>query len=1124
MNNKPSMEHTNRYLINIFERYTDLKKSKKQDLDNNDLWKIFEYYSCIRLSEEYQKPFYEYDDIDPSFKELNKMSRNDTGIDCSDLTDTIVQCKLRKNTLTWKDCSTFFGSQVIFSAELKKPVVRWEHLIITRNKDCRLSENLLERKELFIDKPYIKRELIDFCEKLITNPPIYPTINNDFKLRDYQVEAIDVIKKNKKNVIICLPTGTGKNSIIIHSFRPKKKYLLLVPRIILMDQIKKEIIRHKPTMKNKIQVIGDGTNTFDENKLITVCVFNSVHLIESHFMNFEKIFIDEAHHISKPAIYYEKDDNESSDYLSDDETADNDITDDSQDELKNTKNYIRIIKSLVRYNNNVYLSATIDPIDGFEYFSRDIRTMIDLKYLSDYQIHVPIFNDDPTNKNICEHMLKNYRNIIIYCNSQKEGKQINKLFNGLRPNSSEYIDCNTSKKKRNIVIDKYQNGELAFLVNVRILVEGFDAPITRGVCFMHLPTNKTTLIQIIGRCLRLHPTKIIANIILPFTSSEDEKSICNFLNVMARNDSRIRKSFQNKILGGYISIENTNETDKKNKDIEFKYNMVYDSMGVLVNGEEIWMRRLDDVKRYIDDNKKRPSTIDKNKYIKQIGSWINTQQQNYKNKKQIMSNESIYNKWSEFINNSMYKEYFQSFEEMWNKQLQKVINYIDENKKRPNKHDKNKDISGLGEWITDQTKKYKKKTFIMKNIDIYNRWTETINNPRYKKYFQSNEELWNEQLQKVIAYIDDNKKRPSVGDNKNTKIKQLGSWISNQIKNYKNKKDIMTNDKIYNKWTKFINNPQYKKYFQSNEDQWNENLEKVVEYMDENKKKPSCTHTNKDIKMLGTWITNQTIKYKKKIKIMSNETIYNRWTETINDPRYKKYFKSNEELWNEQLQKVIDYIDENKKSPSCMDNHKDIQNMGKWIYTQKTNYIKKIHIMFDETIYNRWTETINDPRYKKYFKSREELWNEQLQKVIDYIDENKKRPSCTHTNKDIKILGAWITKQTINFKKKTQIMSNKSIYNKWSKTINNPQYKKYFQSTEDQWNENLQKVINYINDNKKRPSSENKDNSIQQLGRWILHQIINYKKKTEIMSNESIYNKWTEFINDPLYEKYFKKD
>ena len=148
------MEHYNRYIINIFEKYTDLKKSNKQEFDNNDLCKIFEYYSCIKLSDEYKKPFYEYGDIDPTFKEINKMSRNDTGIDCCDLDRTIVQCKLRKDNLTWTDCATFFGSQNIFSDELKKPIIRWDNLIITRNNDCKLAKHLLERQELFIDKTF----------------------------------------------------------------------------------------------------------------------------------------------------------------------------------------------------------------------------------------------------------------------------------------------------------------------------------------------------------------------------------------------------------------------------------------------------------------------------------------------------------------------------------------------------------------------------------------------------------------------------------------------------------------------------------------------------------------------------------------------------------------------------------------------------------------------------------------------------------------------------------------------------------------------------------------------------------------------------------------------------------
>ena len=723
-------EHNNRYLINIYERYSDLKKSNKTEFDNNDLWKIFEYYSCIKLSEEYKKIFYEYDDIDPNFKEINNMSRNDTGIDCSNLEDTIVQCKLRKYTLTWKECSTFFGSQVIYDNKLKEKIVRWKDLIITRNDDCILSHNLLDRHKLFIDKPYNKIELINFCENLLINKPVYQVINDDFKLRTYQIEAINIIKENNKNIIINLPTGTGKNSVIIYTFIDNKKYLILVPRIILMEQLKDEIIKHNPKLKTKIQLIGDNNNTFNDNKLITICVFNSVHLIETYCNKFEKIYIDEAHHIYKPSIYcndeeYSIEDNSNEDICDLDYNSDEDLNssdeeyysenetitlkDDTEDELVNIKNYTKIIKSLTKYNNNVYLSATIDKIDDFEYYSKDIRSMIEQKYLCDYTIHIPIFNEDPTNKNICEYLLKNYRNVIIYCNSQKEGKIINKLMNDLQLNCCEYIDCTTSKKKRIDSINKYKNGEIPFLVNVRILVEGFDAPITKSVCFLHLPSSKTTLIQIVGRALRLHSNKTVANIILPFSSKEDEKSICNFLKVMATNDSRIKTSFQNKKLGGYINIENTNDKEENEDEInqiEFKYNMIYDSMGILQNNQEIWEMKKNLLFEFCNINKRVPKYKESYKNNK-IGGWLHNQKNKINNTNStdyinLSVNEYVKKSLDEYlVNKELNKDKEKLSYEQWKDLL---FEFCDINKRVPKAQESYKN-NKIGGWLQQQKKK-----------------------------------------------------------------------------------------------------------------------------------------------------------------------------------------------------------------------------------------------------------------------------------------------------------------------------------------------------------------------------------------------------------------------------------
>ena len=109
-NSTNTLELINLYKIYIYDRYQVLKQSNKQEYDNYDLAKIFEYYICIKIMEETNKSFYEYNDISPTFKEINKMSKNDTGIDCCDLENTIVQCKLRTTILGWNECGTFFGS------------------------------------------------------------------------------------------------------------------------------------------------------------------------------------------------------------------------------------------------------------------------------------------------------------------------------------------------------------------------------------------------------------------------------------------------------------------------------------------------------------------------------------------------------------------------------------------------------------------------------------------------------------------------------------------------------------------------------------------------------------------------------------------------------------------------------------------------------------------------------------------------------------------------------------------------------------------------------------------------------------------------------------------------------
>jgi len=298
------------------------------------------------------------------------------------------------------------------------------------------------------------------------------------------------------------------------------------------------------------------------------------------------------------------------------------------------------------------------------------------------------------------------------------------------------------------------------------------------------------------------------------------------------------------------------------------------------------------------------------------------------------------------------------------------------------------------------------------------------------------------------------------------------------------------------------------------ENKWGSTLSKVKEFIDANKNKPRKKSKNNEEKVLGQWISHQQTNYKKRTNIMKDDDIYNTWTQFINDPLYKEHFQSNEETWYITLSQVKEFIDSNKNKPNKRSKNKDEKVLGQWIVNQQKNYKKRTQIMKDDDIYNTWTQFINDPLYKEYFLSNEDVWSTTLSKVKEFIYLNKKRPSKTSKNKDEKVLEKWIGHQQTNYKKRTNIMKDDDIYNTWTQFINDPLYKKHFQSNEETWYIKLSQVKEFIDANKKRPSERSKNKDEKILGSWIVNQQKNYKKRTNIMKDDDIRKIWGDFVTE----------
>ena len=361
------------------------------------------------------------------------------------------------------------------------------------------------------------------------------------------------------------------------------------------------------------------------------------------------------------------------------------------------------------------------------------------------------------------------------------------------------ITSDTSANNRTDILNKFQSSNKIYLLfSVRILDECIDIPACDSIYIANPPSSKIRTIQRLCRCIRKdknNPNKI-GNI---FIWCNEYESILETLSGLKEYDT----VFKDKI----NLIENNFYGKSDNKILLSDKKLINNYLiGVKEYRYISWTNRLEQVKKYIDEHKKRPSTADKDIEIKKLSEWLSRQQNLYNKKNEIMTNPNIIKIYEDFLNK--YKEYFLSNEKLWKINLNKVKKYIDINKKRPSRTDKNNEIKIIAVWINTQITNYKNDRCILKDSNIKKLWEQFIE--KYNIYLLLNEDQWILNLNNIKKYINIYNKRPSVKDN-DEQIRIMYRWISTQQKSYKNKSRLMKHTHIRKMWEEFIN--EYKKYF-----------------------------------------------------------------------------------------------------------------------------------------------------------------------------------------------------------------------------------------------------------------------------------------------------------------------
>ncbi|CAE7740739.1 IRC3 [Symbiodinium sp. CCMP2456] len=165
-------------------------------------------------------------------------------------------------------------------------------------------------------------------------------------------------------------------------------------------------------------------------------------------------------------------------------------------------------------------SATHSMKTDYEY---GMGQAIQERVLCDYDLTVPMITEGHPYSSLARLLQSSqgrFRRVLAYCNSVAEAQRAQQIFATFGI-AVWHINSETSRLKRQRVIQEF-SGDLQrpvhVLVTVQVLGEGVNIPNADTCMFVQPRNSYTSIVQAVGRILRLHVCKPMAHVILPAVS------------------------------------------------------------------------------------------------------------------------------------------------------------------------------------------------------------------------------------------------------------------------------------------------------------------------------------------------------------------------------------------------------------------------------------------------------------------------------------------------------------------------------------------------------------------------------------------------------------------------------
>lgn len=343
---------------------------------------------------------------------------------------------------------------------------------------------------------------------------------------------------------------------------------------------------------------------------------------------------------------------------------------------------------------------------------------------------------------------------------------------------------------------------------------------------------------------------------------------------------------------------------------------------------------------------------------------------------------------------------------------------------------------------------------------------------------------WNERLEELRTFLEREKRRPSIKTEK-----RLANWLFNNLNNYKNYKKNMKDENKYKLFSVLLDT--YKELFKTKDETWLINLQLLKEFININKRKPSQSIVHE--KKLAEWMGDQHKRNHTGIRL--------EWYEFKEE--YKDYFKTEDEVWKNKLDNLKYFMIEHNRKP-----YQTVQNekvLAQWLNKQQIAYKSNEFNAFRK---KEWEHFSN--AHKTLLKTKDELWNDNLKLLREFMDKYKRRPYQSE-----KMLGKWLSEQLKNYETKKDGMKHNDRRVIWEEFVE--KYKKYLKTDDEKWFENLQKVKEFINLNKRRPNKRKETEKT--LGDWLGNEVKTFKTKSHGFKDPIRCKQWEEFLEE--YKEYF---